>query len=127
MLKKTVTYTDYNGETRTEVLHFNLSKAEVIELELSAEGGLERRIRSITESGDNKQMFEVFKNLIVMAYGERSADGRRFIKNDQIRKEFLESEAYSELFYELVTDSNAAADFFNGIIPSLSKDEPAKQ
>lgn len=127
MLKKAITYTDYDGNTTTEDFYFNLTKAELIELELSEEGGLEYTIKKISATRDSKKVLELFKTIILKAYGEKSADGRRFIKNDKLREEFSQTEAYSELFTELATDADAAAAFFNGIIPAVppAQDKPA--
>ena len=117
MLKKTITYTDYNGETRTEDFYFNLSKAELAEMELSSEGGLEAYINKIVNTRDRKRLVELFKQLILMSYGEKSLDGRRFVKNDEIRNGFAQTEAYSELFMELASNADAASAFVNGIVP----------
>lgn len=117
MLKKTITYTDFNGKEVSEDFYFHLSKAELIELELSHEGGLTVAINKIIESNDGKAVIKEFKGIVLMAYGQKSEDGRRFIKNQQLREEFESTEAYSTLFFELVTDADAAAEFMNGVIP----------
>lgn len=118
MLKKTITYTDYNGSSRTEDFYFNLSKAESMEMEMSTSGGLSEMIRRIVAEQDMPAIVKIFKDLILKAYGEKSADGRRFIKSDEISKAFSETEAYSILFMELATDADAAAKFVNGIVPN---------
>lgn len=118
MLKKTITYTDYNGEERTEDFYFNLSKAELAEMELSAEGGLETKINKIINTRDTKELISIFKEIVLSSYGEKSDDGRRFIKSEEARKAFSETEAYSNLFMELAFDADKASDFINGIIPS---------
>lgn len=117
MLKKTITYTDYNGNKRTEDFWFHLSKAELAEMELSAEGGLANTLRRIIDTRDGKQLITIFKDLVLRSYGEKSADGRRFIKNDELRDSFSQTEAYSDLFIELATDDKAAIEFVNGIVP----------
>lgn len=117
VLKKSITYEDYSGETVTEDFYFNLSRAELIELELSHEGGLSESLKKIISSGDGGKIIEEFKNIILSSYGQKSPDGRRFIKTQQLRDEFMSTEAYSVLFMELVTDPNAAAEFVNGMIP----------
>ena len=117
MLKKTVTYTDYNGVERTEDFYFNLSKAEVTEMELSVDGGLAQMLENIVNSKDNKEIVRMFKELVLKAYGEKSADGRRFIKNKELSDAFSQTEAYSEIFMELALNEKAAADFVNGILP----------
>ena len=117
MLKKTIEYTDYNDVKRKEVFYFNLTKAEIMEMELSTTGGLAEMIQKIIDTQDTPQIIKLFKDLVLKAYGEKSADGKRFIKNDDIRDGFAQTEAYSELFMELATDANAAASFVNAIVP----------
>ena len=117
MLKKTITYTDYNGVERTEDFYFNLSKAEVLELEMGTTGGLTEMINKIVAAQDTPTLIKIFKDLVLRAYGEKSPDGKRFIKSDEIRDAFSQTEAYSNLFMELATDAEAASKFFNGIIP----------
>ena len=121
MLKKTITYTDYNGTERNEDFYFNLSKAEIAEMELGVDGGLSEKIKKVTSTQNAPQILSIFKDLILKAYGEKSADGRRFIKSAQLRDEFAQTEAYSELFMNLASDSTAAADFVNAIIPAVPK------
>lgn len=117
MLKKTITYTDYNGAERTEDFFFNLTKAEIMEMEMSTSGGLAEMIKKIVAAQDAPAIIKVFKDLVLKAYGEKSPDGKRFIKSEEIATAFSQTEAYSQLFMELATDANAAADFVNGIIP----------
>lgn len=117
MLKKTITYTDYNGVERTEDFYFNLSKAELMEMELGTTGGFAEMIQKIVNAQDGPAIIKVFKDLILKAYGEKSADGKRFIKSDEISSAFSQTEAYSQLFMELSTDADAAANFVNGIVP----------
>ena len=121
MLKKTITYTDYNGSERTEDFYFNLTKAESIEMELTTAGGLSEMIAKIVAAKDAPTIIKVFKDLVLKAYGEKSPDGRRFIKSPEIREAFSQTEAYSQLFMELATDDEAAAKFVNGIIPAVEK------
>ena len=118
MLKKTVTYVDYNGVERTEDFYFNLSKAEVTEMELSVEGGFSKMLEEIVKSNDNARILEVFKEMVLKAYGEKSADGRRFIKSKELAEAFSQTGAYSEIFMELAMDEKAAAAFVNGIMPA---------
>ena len=127
MLKKTITYTDYDGNTRTEDFYFNLSKAEIAEMQLGVEGGLDKYIEKIVSTQDVKKVMEIFKELILKAYGEKSPDGRRFIKTKENREAFSQTEAYSELFVELACDSEAASNFINGIVPNMpeEQDKPA--
>lgn len=121
MLKKNITYTDYNGEERTEDFYFNLTRAELSEMELSTTGGLSATIERITQAKDTPAIVKIFKELILKSYGEKSPDGKRFIKSEELSKAFSETEAYSELFMELAQDSKAAAAFVNGIMPQDSK------
>ncbi len=118
MLKKTITYTDYNGNERTEDFYFNLTKAEILEMELSTEGGLQQMIEKIIAAQDLPSLSKYFKQIILMSYGEKSPDGKRFIKKDEMSEEFSQTEAFSQLYIELATDDKAAADFVNGIIPA---------
>ena len=118
MLKKTITYEDFNGETVSEDFFFHLSKAELVELEMSHTGGLSASLERIIAAQDNKALIVEFKNLILSSYGKRSDDGRRFIKNQELRDEFESTEAYSTLFMELVTDTDAAIEFVQGVIPT---------
>ena len=122
MLKKTITYTDYDGVERTEDFFFNLSKAEVAEMELSTHGGLEKIIQQIAMTQDRKRLIELFKEMILKAYGEKSMDGRRFIKSKELSEAFDQTEAYSELFMQLATDSDAASTFITGIMPKTDAD-----
>lgn len=117
MLKKTITYTDYNGVTRTEDFYFNLTKAEIMEMQLSTNGGLDVMIKKIIDSQDAPSIIKIFKELILKAYGEKSDDGKRFVKSKEISEGFAQTEAYSQLFMELATDTDAASKFVNGIVP----------
>jgi hypothetical protein len=117
VLKKTIKYTDFNGEETSEDFLFHLSKAELVELEMSHEGGFVASMQKVVEAEDNKTIIAEFKKIILQSYGQKSLDGKRFIKNQTMRDEFESSEAYSTLFMELVTDTDAAIEFMNGIIP----------
>lgn len=117
MLKKTISYVDFDGNKRTEDFYFNLTKAEVTEMEMSTEGGLVKMLEKIVSTQDSKRIIEVFKELILKAYGEKSPDGKRFIKTQELREAFSQTEAYSELFMELATNADASAAFVNGIVP----------
>ena len=119
MLKKTITYQDFNGDTTSEDFYFNLTKAELIELELSAgEEGLTESIKKLIASKDGASIINEFKRIILLAYGRKSEDGRRFIKSEEFRQEFASTEAYSELFFELATNADAAVTFIKGVMPS---------
>lgn len=128
MLKKTVTYIDYNGVERTEDYYFNLTKAELAEMELSTTGGFAEMIKKIIAAKDLPSIIRVFKQLVLESYGIKSDDGRRFIKSEEIRTAFSQTEAYSTIFMELASDDQAAADFVNGIMPKMdTKTAPAIQ
>lgn len=118
MLKRTIKYTDYNGTERTEDFYFNLTKAELTEMELSTSGGLSEMIKTITSKLDAPAIMKVFKDLILRSYGEKENDGRRFVKSKELSIAFSQTEAYSQLFMELVTDAEKAAAFVEGIAPA---------
>ena len=117
MVKKTIKYTDYNGKEREEDYYFNLSKVELLEMEMSAEGGLENKIKKIVESDNKAEIVKYFKEIIKKSFGKKSEDGKRFIKNPKDFEEFEQTEAYVNLFMELATNADAGANFINGIIP----------
>lgn len=126
MLKKTIAYTDYNGVERKEDFYFNLSKAEILEMEMSTVGGLAEMINKIVTTQDAPAIIKIFKELILKAYGEKSADGKQFIKSKELSNAFSQTEAYSVLFMELATDADAASKFVNGIVPADAvPDKPA--
>lgn len=127
MLKKTITYTDYNGNERTEDFYFNLTKAEIMEMEMSTTGGLAEMITRIVAAQDQPAIIKIFKDLVLKAYGEKSADGKRFVKSEEIASGFSQTEAYSILFMELATDADAAAKFVNGIVPADMSKQLAAQ
>lgn len=118
MLKKTITYEDYNGKTVTEDFYFNLTQAELIEMELNEKGGLAAMLKRIVESEDGAKIIATFKSIILRAYGVKSEDGRRFVKSQELCDEFAQTPAYSVLFMELATDANTAAEFVKGIVPT---------
>ena len=117
MLKKTITYIDYNDVERTEDFYFNLTKAEITEMEMSTTGGLSEKIQNIVQAQDIAEIIKIFKELVLKAYGVKSPDGKRFIKKEELTEAFSQTEAYSQLFMELATDADAAAKFINGITP----------
>ena len=121
MLKKTIKYTDYNGVERSEDFYFNLSKAEIAEMELGTTGGFTEMLQRIIDTQDMPQIVKMFKDLVLKSYGVKSADGKRFIKIDDngvpLSRAFSQTEAYSELYMELGTDVDAAAKFVKGILP----------
>lgn len=121
MIKKTVTYTDFNGVERTEDFYFNLTEAEISEMELSKNGGYSAMIEKVTKANDQAAIINVFKEFVMKAYGEKSEDGRRFMKSPEIRAAFAETNAYSDIFMELATDAKAAIDFITRLIPQNLK------
>ena len=127
MLKKIITYTDYNGVERTEPFYFNLSKAELMEMELGVTGGMTEMLDKIIAAKDAPSLMKTFKEMIMKAYGVKSDDGKRLIKSEELSIAFTQTEAYSVLFMELITDDKAAADFVNSIIPNEIQTEVAAQ
>ncbi len=127
MLKKTITYTDYDGVERTEDFYFNFTEAELMEWQLVTNGGLTSYVQKIVDAKDQPRLITLFKELLLKAYGIKSDDGRRFIKSDKISEEFSQNPAYSILYMELVTDDKVAADFVNGIIPAKLSEQVAEQ
>ena len=122
MYAKEITYNDYNGVERKETFLFDLSEAEILEMELSTVGGFEQYVNKIINAQDTPQLVKLFKELILKAYGVKSDDGRRFIKTEEIAREFSQTRAYSKLFMELATDAQAAAEFVNKIVPESMSD-----
>lgn len=118
MIKKTIQYTNFNGEEETEDFFFHLSKAELVELEASTPGGLSATLERIQQSDDGNAIIAEFKKIILMSYGQKSSNGKRFVKTKELREDFESSEAYSALFMSLITDEVAATEFMNGIIPA---------
>ncbi len=128
MLKKTMTYTDYDGNERTEDFYFNLSKAELIEMQVSETGGLDKLIKKIMDTKDYGKLIALFKKLIKLSYGEKSLDGRTFEKSESIFRSFEQTTAYSDLFMELATNVDSAIDFLTAIVPSdLAKELDKKK
>lgn len=119
MLKKTITFTDYEGAERTETFYFNISKAEVTEMQYSTAGGYIAMLQKIVDTQDQPKLIEIFKDLILKAYGEKSPDGKRFIKSEELSTAFSQTEAYVELFMELSTSDQAAAEFVTGVFPKV--------
>lgn len=127
MYKITETYTDYDGNQRTEDFYFHLTKAEIMEFDFLQQGGMEKMIEKIISTQDRKSLIEIFKTLVIGAYGEKSMDGRRFMKNDEVKQSFIETEAYSQIFMRLATDAKAASEFINNIIPKDLQGELKKE
>jgi hypothetical protein len=127
MLKRDITYEDFNGDTVTETFYFNISKPELIELDVEYEGGMSGFLQKIIDSKNGKELVSQFKRIVLLAYGQKSEDGKRFIKNDQLREEFSQTAAYQSLFMELAQDDNAAVVFLKGVLPKdlvVDQDKP---
>lgn len=127
MLKKTITYTDYNGEERTEDFYFNITPAELTEMEYAGDTPMSLVIDKLSKSKDVPETIKIFKDLILKAYGEKSSDGRRFIKSKELSIAFSQTEAYNELFMECATDAEAGAAFINGIMPTEAMEKLTKK
>lgn len=128
MYAKKMTYTDYDGNERTETFYFNLTKAELTEMELSSEGGLSKMIQKIVDEQDSTRIITIFKDIILRSYGEKSNDGKHFIKRaadgHRLADDFAQTEAYSDLFMELASNADAASEFVNNIVPKMPQDQP---
>lgn len=125
MLKKRITYTDFDGVERTEEFYFNLTEQELVEWNLMTAGGVEGFLKAAVDAKRNSQLAELFKKLIMMAYGVKSADGRKFEKNDAVREDFASTQAFSDLYIELISDADKASEFFNGIMPKKVQQQAA--
>lgn len=118
MFKKTITYKDFNDQEVKEDVYFNLTKAEIMEMQLEENGGFAERVQRIIDAKDVPSIIKIFKELILKSYGVKSDDGKRFVKNDRLREEFSQTVVYSELFMEFATNADSASAFVNGIIPA---------
>jgi len=125
MIKKTVTYKDYNGLERTESFYFHFNEAEILEMEMSEEGGFAERIQRIIDAKEQSQLIKVIKKFVLDAYGVKAEDGKRFIKNDEVRAAFVESPAYPIIFMELVANDAVASEFVNRVVPEDMKERLA--
>ena len=126
MVVKKIKYTDFNGVEREEEFMFNLTEAEITEMELMTDGGLSDSIKKIISAQDTPEIIKTFKMLLLKSYGEKSADGRRFIKSEELTEAFTQTNAYSQFFMELATDDKAAIAFINGIIPDSMRERVAE-
>lgn len=117
MIVYTETYTDYDGNTRTEDFRFHFNQAELMDMEMSTEGGFSARVNRIINANSQTELFQIMKTFVLDAYGVKSEDGRRFMKDDEIRRGFQECPAYSKIFMRLATNSDEAAKFINGVTP----------
>lgn len=126
MYKRTITYTDYFGEEREEAIYFNLNRAELMKLELSTQQGYTKMLQDLIAKKDGPTIMQTFDKIIRMAYGEKSEDGRRFVKSEALSEAFTQTPMYDQLFMELCTDSKAAAEFVKNIIPQDLQAEVAE-
>lgn len=126
MIEKTINYVGFDGEEHTETHYFNISETEAIEWEFSKEGGMSNLLRKVAEEKDQKKIIEFMQELILRAYGERSEDGKSFLKSKKRSKAFKQTLAYNALFMELATDDVKAAEFANGILPRKLVEEAEK-
>lgn len=117
MLKHDITYEDYNGDTVTETFYFNITKAELVELEVEHDEGMSAWLENITKANDRKTMIQEFKRIVLMAYGQKSPDGKRFIKSDTLREEFSQTAAFNTLFMDLAINDVVASEFIKGVLP----------
>lgn len=118
MFGKEITYEDFNGKQRTETKWFHMSKAEILEwMTPNGDYTMEDVLKRMVEKQNGRDVIESTRDLIYKSYGEKSLDGKRFIKSQEVKDAFMESPAYSELFMELISDAEAAAKFVMGIIP----------
>ena len=123
MFKKEIEYQDFNGQQRKEMFYFNLSKAELMEMELSTQAGMEEMIKMLIATKDNAKIVQTFKDLILRSYGIKSEDGTRFIKTPELREAFEQSNAYSELFMEILSSTDAQVAFINGVVNGVNVPE----
>ena len=123
MLKKTITYTDYDGMERTEDFWFNLSKTELTKLDAELPGGVLGVLRKIIDKKDRKALVDFIETLILRSYGEKTLDGKRFVKTPEMAEEFMQTPAYDELFMTILSDTDSQTSFINGVIPqSMAKE-----
>lgn len=121
MIKWKIKYVDYNGDEQEEDFYFNLNKAEIMEMNLAANGAYSEYLQRIVDTRDGKKIAEEYKNLILKSYGEKSPDGRRFVKSVEKTEEFMQTEAYSELYMQLATEAGAAEKFIRGVLPKVDQ------
>lgn len=117
MIKKTIEYTDYEGNERKETFYFNLTKTELLELEVSEAGGFTKMIERIQEARDAKTVLEVLKEIVHKSYGVKSPDGKKFVKSDELSTGFEQTEAYDQLMMDMIENPEKASAFFNGLLP----------
>ncbi len=121
MLKKTITYTDYDGLERTEEFRFNLTKAELVDMELTTAGTFSETMKRIIAEKDIIRIAKLFKELLLKSYGVKSDDGKRFVKSQELSEAFSQTEAYSDLYIELLSNPEEAAKFFAEVAPKMDE------
>lgn len=121
MLKKTITYTDYDGLERTEEFRFNLTKAELVDMELTTAGTFSETMKRIIAEKDIIRIAKLFKELLLKSYGVKSDDGKRFVKSQELSEAFSQTEAYSDLYIELLSNPEEAAKFFAEVAPKMEE------
>jgi hypothetical protein len=126
MLKHEISYTNFDDEKVTETFYFNISKSELVELDVEHQEGMYEWLQTMQKTNDKKTLFHEFKKIVLMAYGQKSPDGKRFIKNDELREEFSQSAAFEELFVQLMTDETVIATFIKGVLPKDLSEEVEK-
>jgi hypothetical protein len=129
MFRHTVKYTDFNDKAREETFEFNLTKEEIMSMELGVDGGFSELLKRMSELQNIPKLLEYFKQFVLKAYGERSGDGRSFIKvrdGKKLAEDFVQTAAFSEMFIDLFSDSKKAAKFMNGLVPQDLRDEVIK-
>lgn len=119
MIKQTIKYTDYDGTEREEDFYFNMNKLEATKFGFSQEGGIEEYVKRIMSNKDNKKILELFEDFILACYGEKSSDGKRFIKSPELTEEFKQTEAFVELYFKMASDADFASDFIKRVLPAV--------
>ena len=126
MLTKAITYVDYNGNKKTKNFYFNLTKTELAKMELTNRAGMLETIKAMINSDDREEIIKLFEKIVVGSVGEKSADGEHFVKNDQIRQDFMNHPAYDVLFMELISNESTMAGFINAVVPNEIADGAQK-
>jgi hypothetical protein len=127
MLKRDITYKDFNDEDQTETFYFNISKTEIVDLDALHPNGMQGFIENIVKTNDKHALVNEFKKIILLSYGKKSEDGKRFIKTDELREEFSQTAAFDSLFIELATDDEKASEFIIGVMPKDLREEMQKE
>lgn len=126
MLRKEITFTDYNGVEKTMPFYFNINKTEMVDMEIRTPQGYEQKVRSLLKENDRVKIYDFFKNFIKMTYGVKSEDGSAFVKNDKVFEEFTYSPAYDQLILDFLNDPDSITAFIEGVMPKMTKEEQAE-